>query len=275
MLSFGVAFLALLVSFWAAWISRKNFMEMKSQTVEVKRQVEESERANFIAQDALKNTGLALVKDMEDRIYSSSPEVVVAVSTPPASPVAVKYGNKYGYPHPAHDFESQPKELSPVRDWEYDIYYVIRGSLFNSGDNAVLVSLWVARFIEGTSLFSEGLVEVPSLVDPAYGKYFLGPGEEAAFEWRPGGCIDDWLDLDRGEPRGRFLKETLAIFPIRAGSDVFAVELELDAMPLIQKGQRVDPWKVVNDRAPIVDIREMKTAEPRELENLREIYIRE
>lgn len=271
-LSFGVALLALLVSFWSAWISKRNVKEMQEQTAWAAEQASAADHSNAIARDALRNTGLALIGDIESKLHAGSPQVVVVVSSSPESPVIVKYEDKYPYPHPRHDFDDQLAVVSPLDDWEYDLYYVIRGALFNSGGSAVLVSPRLASFIDGESFFSKGMVEVPALVDPAYGKYFLGPGMEAIFEWRAGGCVDDWFALRSGDVSNNFLKETFAIFPVKAGGDVFTVGLEVDAKPLVQEGRIVDPWRVVNDRSPVVDIGDLKVVEPRGLRDLRKMY---
>lgn len=264
-----VSLLALLVAIWSAWMSRKNLGHVESQT-------KSALDANRLAHEALERADLSIVSSLEDRVHADSPEVVIAVPDVSSVPVVNHYENPYPSPHPEPDYKSQPSQLDPIDDWFFEVYYLIRGSVLNAGSSPVLIQSMEVDFVEGESVFSTGNVKKPLLVDRAYGKYFLGPGQEVLFEWRVGGLVDFWLSVEREAIGKHALGGQFAFFPLNANPAVYYIDFQLDAYPFARtRGKFIDPRVIPESNSIVLDISNMEVANMQDIEDLKKRWDRQ
>lgn len=263
LLALFVSIFALAVAIWSARLSQKNLRQVESQT-------KSAYDANMLSHKALERADLSIESGIESRAYDESPQIVVAIPEVPTGPVIHHYENPYPSPHPEPDYESQPKSIDLIDHWFFEIYYLIRGSLLNSGDHAVLVLSQDMDFVQGESMFSEGSTREPLLVDRSYGKYLLEPGQEASFEWRVGGLVEFWTSIERGHLNTHALRGSFVFFPLKAGAAVYTIDMKVDAHPFSKFGSGVrHPREIIDSRSTIIDISAIKAVNVKNVEDLR------
>ncbi|MFF4893900.1 hypothetical protein [Micromonospora chersina] len=200
-----VAFFALVVAVWSAAITRRGVRAADRSAHAAEAQAEAAAAQAFDASSqastARVTAEVEALAAAKGRIDAASPSVVVAITNIDHTPHIAENLYDIQCPHPKTT-KVEGNRYVKWADWHFDVYFVITGTLFNDGAQAVRVYTNGPRFYRGKHpLTGEDLAE-PHVCDPAWDARVLYPGQFASFQIFVGQQVWDWLHAFDSKPEG-------------------------------------------------------------------------
>ncbi|MEU5781397.1 hypothetical protein [Micromonospora lupini] len=233
------ALLALVVAVWSSVITRRGVRAADRSAHAAEAQAEAATAQAF---DAGRQASTARVTGevealaaAKSRIDAASPSVVVAITTINRSPYIARSLYDVQCPHP-EAAKVEGDRYVKWADWHFDVYFVITGTLFNDGAQAVRAYANGPRYYAGRHPLTGEELREPPVCDPAWDARVLYPGQFASFQLFVGQQVWDWLDALDSKPEGSE-SELRDIFVFRpGGSDEPSVSaiIKTKANPLVR-----------------------------------------
>ena len=240
-----LAVLASVISVCSVIISRGNMKAAKRSANAAETQVEaamtqaesavkqshEATTQSIIAREIAEVDSLGAEKA---RIDQAAPSVVIALSPMDRAPrVRVSISDKIPVPHPGAETQTR-RELNFMESRHYDLYFVLRGTLYNDGNRAVRVSSrGDATFYAGKHPTSGCEVPIPQWSAVGEGCHVLYPGQTALFEMHPSREIDQLiLESEDSANPDPFSTRGLSFRPHSADKPLVLASVKTYAKPL-------------------------------------------
>jgi hypothetical protein len=207
-----VAILALIVAVWSAVITRRGVraadrsaraaeVQADAAAVQADAAATQAFEARSQATTARVTAEVEALAAAKGRIDGAAPSVVAAITSIDHTPHISENLHNIQCPHPETEPISSDRYVDWI-DWHYDVYFIISGTLFNDGTQAVRVHTNGPHFYGGNHPLTGESVPEPQVCDPAWDARVLYPGQFALFQIHVGQQINDWLHVFDSDPEG-------------------------------------------------------------------------
>jgi hypothetical protein len=168
-------------------------------------------------------------------IDRNAPAPAYMVSSVGSEPMLTERIYDLPIPHPDHPPRATPIKLDRIMKGHYDLYFIVRGLLFNDSDRAMRAITNHTQFIPGIHPVTGEPIPVPPRADTGGETFMLFPGQAAAFQWLAYRQVDDWTNIRERrkeqhhdwDVRGGFV-----FVPGAADKPMSFLDLHLQAEPL-------------------------------------------
>ncbi|MGC9668853.1 hypothetical protein ACNTMW_20130 [Planosporangium sp. 12N6] len=247
------AVLAMLISLWAAFISRKSMRasERSAAAAELQvnhaaRQAESAEQQAIAAMEQAATAG-AEASTAYQTSQLSALEVARARIDAALPRIAVVIFRKNGFAEIAESRGDLPVPLTPSPNedalllehwphWSWDAFFVSHGFLHNFGSDPARVIAYDVQFYAGRHPFTDEEIAVPPR--DVQGAYLLYPGDYAIFQVLASKQVDTWVEiLSKRKREAEFCESLLWFYPADSDKPECGARIRTEGMPL----RRVKP----------------------------------
>ncbi|MGW3787788.1 hypothetical protein ACWD5Z_24635 [Micromonospora chokoriensis] len=242
------AVVAVLVSIWAAALSRKSMKASERSAAAAEVQVKHAaiqadaaerqavaamDQANSASSDAATAYQAAQISALEGaraRIDAASPKVSVLMFKQIESAGIAE--NCYNLPAPITFLpKSDPVQLDHWTHWHWDAFFVSHGLLYNFGTEPVRVVSADVRFYEGVHPFTgENILNPPKAINDIA---ILYPGQHALFQVLARKQVDDWVNiLEENDGEKECCDSYIWLFPAARDDPEMGVKIRTQGIPL-------------------------------------------
>ncbi|MBL7261352.1 hypothetical protein [Paractinoplanes lichenicola] len=242
------AFVAILISVWAAVISRRSMRASERsafaaelQAGHAARQAESAEQQAVAARDeansasteagiASHSTEISALETARARIDAAMPRVAVVMHSQVDHAGLAE--NSYRIPLPTESLPNLKKvRLEHWPQWAWDAFFVSHGFLYNFGNEPVRVIADGLQFYAGKHPFTGD--EVPNLPRTLDGSHFLMAGDYALFQVIARKQVDDWVEiLKKQDGVAESCESFVWFYPANFDKPECGAKIRTDGMPL-------------------------------------------
>lgn len=224
---------AVAVSLWVGFISRRSTKAAERSAKAAEQQAQaahnQAREATWRAVYAADVSEIGALETARNRIDRNAPSAVVAIDYIHKAPLLVETCSRLPVPHPEPG-QSGKLELPYEDYWHYDVYILLRGTIYNDGDRAIRVYADVADFYAGPHPLTDEEVPVPQY--DAEGFHYLYPGQMARFQVLARKQVDDWLQLTEERDAVKYPLAWFHLDPGGANEPHVTVKIKTETRPV-------------------------------------------
>jgi hypothetical protein len=240
-----VALFALLVAMWSAIIARRGVKAAERSAHFAERSAGAAERSSeTAAQSAGDQVRAAFTQTHQqkvlaevdvlaaarDRIDQAAPKLLIAIDFIDGTPLVAEAAYEIPAPHPPITALETARQID-FNDWHFDVYFLARGTILNSGTDPVRVFPMDLRFVDGVHPVTGEPVKTPQKLASAKPTAIIYPGQLACFELLADGQVRDWVDMEGMDKSSLELSKTVLARPARTSEPLLTATLTFSVRP--------------------------------------------
>lgn len=244
--SLFVSIFALAVSAWVAFISRRNTeaAERSAEAAEKQAKValDQARDASYQAVLAADTSEASALETARARIDQSAPSAVVAISYINQTPLLAESCSQVPVPHPKVE-RCETLKLAYEDHWHCDVYFLLRGTIYNDGDRVIRIYAHGPTFYSGSHPLTDEEVLVPQWTIPDF--YILHPGQMALFQMLAWKQVDDWLQLREEKDRNSYPLSWFLLMPGSTDEPHVIINVKAEGHPVKRQIDESGDWIIL------------------------------